>query len=141
MSGIFMNEKKKVTIKRKPITAPRPMPIIINPRSVQRALNKVVGTLSDPEYQEQVTKLTQASLKNSVETLQKLIQFSERSSKLDNKGWDSLINGSIDGLMRAYLQFNSDLIVLLQKQSSKTIEILDSALPSEEETKSEPPSE
>ncbi|MCZ7381837.1 MAG: hypothetical protein O8C64_09785 [Candidatus Methanoperedens sp.] len=96
-------------------------------------MNKVVGNLSDPDYQEQVTKLAQASANNSLETLQKLIQVSERMSKLDNKGWDSLIDGSINDLMRAYLQFNSDLIVLLQKQSSKTIDILDAALPSKEE--------
>lgn len=126
-----MSEKKKVTRSKRDATIPRPM--IINQRSIQRAMNKVVGTLSDPDYQEQVTKLAQASANNSLETLQKLIQVSERLSKLDNKGWDSLINGSIDDLMRAYLQFNSDLIVLLQKQSSKTIDILDAALPSQEE--------
>jgi hypothetical protein len=127
-----MSEKKKVTgSKREHKTIPRP--VLINPLSIQRAMNKVVGTLSDPEYQEQVTKLAQASANNSLETLQKLIQVSERLSKLDNRGWDSLINGSIDDLMRAYLQFNSDLIVLLQKQSSKTIDILDAALPGKEE--------
>jgi len=137
-----MSEKKKVTKSRpKPATAPRTMPVILNPRSIQRAINKIAGTLSDPEYQEQVTKLTQASAKNSVETLQKLIVFSDRLSRLDNKGWDSLINSSIDDLMLSYLQFNSDLIVLLQKQSSKTLDILDAALPSQEIKKSRPPSE
>lgn len=137
-----MSEKKKVTKSRsKPATAPRPMPVILNPRSIQRAINKVVGTLGDPEYQEQVTKLTQASAKNSVETLQKIAVFSDRLSRLDNKGWDSLINNSIDDLMLSYLQFNSDLIVLLQKQSSKTLDILDAALPSQEVKKSRPPSE
>ena len=127
-----MSEKKKVTrSKRERTTIPRPM--AINPRSIQRAMNKVVGNLSNPDYQEQVTKLAQASANNSLETLQKLIQVSERVSKLDNKGWESLIDGSIDDLMRSYLQFNSDLIVLLQKQSSKTIDILDAALPGKEE--------
>ncbi|MGB8217034.1 MAG: hypothetical protein WCE94_07010 [Candidatus Methanoperedens sp.] len=127
-----MSEKKKVTRSKRENTAiPRPM--TINPRSVQKAMNKVVANLSNPDYQEQVTKLAQASANNSLETLQKLIQVSERVSKLDNKGWDSLIDGSIDDLMRAYLQFNSDLIVLLQKQSSKTIDILDAALPGKEE--------
>lgn len=137
-----MSERKKAAnSKREPKTIPRPMLITPNPRSIQRAINKVVGTLSDPEYQEQVTKLTQASVKNSLETLQKMSQFSERLSRLDNKGWDSFINNSIDDLMRSYLQFNSDLIVLLQKQSSRTIEILDAALPDQEETESRPPSE
>jgi hypothetical protein len=127
-----MSEKKKVTRSKRENTA-IPRPVMINQRSIQRAMNKVVGNLSDPDYQEQVTKLAQASANNSLETLQKLIQVSERMSKLDNKGWDSLIDGSINDLMRAYLQFNSDLIVLLQKQSSKTIDILDAALPSKEE--------
>jgi hypothetical protein len=127
-----MSEKKKDTrTKRERTTIPRPM--TINPRSVQKAMNKVVATLSNPDYQEQVTKLAQASANNSLETFQKLVQVSERVSKLDNKGWETLIDGSIDDLMRAYLQFNSDLIVLLQKQSSKTIEILDAALPGQEE--------
>ncbi len=127
-----MSEKKKETrTRRERTTIPRPM--TINPRSVQKAMNKVVANLSNPDYQEQVTKLAQASANNSLETLQKLVQVSERVSKLDNKGWDTLIDGSIDDLMRAYLQFNSDLIVLLQKQSSKTIAILDAALPSQEE--------
>jgi hypothetical protein len=127
-----MSEKKKVTRSKRENTA-IPRPVMINQRSIQRAMNKVVGNLSDPDYQEQVTKLAQASANNSLETLQKLIQVSERMSKLDNKGWDSLIDGSVNDLMRAYLQFNSDLIVLLQKQSSKTIAILDAALPSQEE--------
>jgi hypothetical protein len=127
-----MVEKKKVTRSKRENTA-IPRPVMINQRSIQRAMNKVVGNLSDPDYQEQVTKLAQASANNSLETLQKLIQVSERMSKLDNKGWDSLIDGSINDLMRAYLQFNSDLIVLLQKQSSKTIDILDAALPGKEE--------
>lgn len=127
-----MSVKKKDTrTRRERTTIPRPM--TINQRSIQRAMKKVVGNLSNPDYQEQVTKLAQASANNSLETLQKLIQVSERVSKLDNKGWDSLIDGSIDDLMRAYLQFNSDLIVLLQKQSSKTIAILDAALPGQEE--------
>jgi hypothetical protein len=127
-----MSEKKKVTRSKRENTA-IPRPVMINQRSIQRAMNKVVGNLSDPDYQEQVTKLAQASANNSLETLQKLVQVSERMSKLDNKGWDSLIDGSVNDLMRAYLQFNSDLIVLLQKQSSKTIDILDAALPRKEE--------
>ncbi len=137
-----MSERKKVTNnKREPKAIPTPMLATPDPRSIQRAINKVIGTLSNPEYQEQVTKLTQASVNNSIETLQKMSNFSERLSKLDNKGWDSFINNSIDDLMRAYLQFNSELIVLMQKQSSKTIEILDAALPNQEKTKSRPPSE
>lgn len=136
-----MSEKKKASIpKRKSTTIPYPTLITPHPRSIQRAINKIVGTLNNPEYQEQLTRLTQASVTNSLQTVQKLSHFSERMSKLDNRGWESLINGSIDDLMRAYLQFNSDLTVLLQKLSNKTIEILDKALPSQKETRCRPPS-
>ena len=86
----------------------------------------------DPEYQEQMAKLTQAAVTNSLKTLQKMTQVSQRMTKLDEKGWETLINTSIDDLMRSYLQFNSDLVDLLQKLSSKTTEILDRSLPEQE---------
>jgi len=129
-----LSKKRKASIpERKSTTTPYPKLITPNARSVQRAINKVVGTLNNPEYQEQMTKLTQASVANSLQTLQKMSQISSRLSKLDNEGWESFINGSIDDLMRIYLQFNSDLVGLLQKLSNKTTEILDKSLPSQKE--------
>ena len=129
-----MSKKRNVeSSKPESATIPCPKIITLHPRSVQRAMNKIVGTLNNPDYQEQMTKITQASVTNSLQTLQKLSQIYERTCKLDNKGWDTLINGSIDDLMRAYLQFNSDLTVLIQKLSNKTIEIFDRSMPSDEE--------
>lgn len=132
-----MSEKRKAATPEVESTAtPSLKPIIIHPRSIQRAINKIAGTLNNPEYQEQLTKLTQTSVKNSLQTLQKMSQLSQRVSKLDDRGWESLISSSIDDLMRTYLQFNSDLVVLLQKLSSKTTDILDQSLPSQQEQES-----
>ncbi len=107
--------------------------IKIDPRAIQRAINKIAGTINNPEYQEQMTKLTQAAVTNSLKTLQKMTQISARLTKLDESGWESLVNTSVDDLMRSYLQFNSDLVDLLQKLSTKTTEILDRSLPEQEE--------
>jgi len=107
--------------------------IKINPRAIQRAINKIAGTISNPEYQEQMTKLTQAAVTNSLKTLQKMTEISQRMTKLDEEGWEKLINTSIEDLMRSYLQFNSDLVDLLQKLSVKTTDILNRALPEQKQ--------
>lgn len=107
--------------------------IKINPRAIQRAINKIAGTINNPEYQEQMTKLTQAAVTNSLKTVQKMTQISARMTKLDEDGWENLINTSVDDLMRSYLQFNSDLVDLIQKLSTKTTEILDRSLPEQKE--------
>lgn len=83
-------------------------------------------TLTNPEYQQQLTKLAQASITNSLQTFQRLSTLSTRLSKMDNQTMSSLVEGSIDDLTRAFLQFNSDQMVLLQRLSAKTLEILDS---------------
>lgn len=103
--------------------------VLLDPRFVGQAINHIVKNLNDPEYQNQLTKLTQVSITNSLQTLQKLTQFSTRVSQLDREGLEGLVEGSIDDLTRAYLQFSSDLLVLLQKLSSRTLEILDNASP------------
>jgi hypothetical protein len=107
--------------------------IKINPRAIQRAINKIAGTINNPEYQEQMTKLTQAAVTNSLKTLQKMTQISARMTKLDEEGWENLVNTSVEDLMRSYLQFNSDLVDLMQKLSTKTTEILDRSMPEQEE--------
>ncbi len=47
-------------------------------------------------------------------------------SKMDSKTMSSVVESSIDDLTRAFLQFNSDQLVLLQRLSARTLEILDS---------------
>ncbi len=96
-------------------------------------MNRVIETLNDPKYQEQLTKLTQASISDSLQTLQKFREFSTHASKLDKEGMNSLVNNSIGDLMRSYLQFNTELILLMQKMSSRSLEILDNAIQEQEQ--------
>jgi hypothetical protein len=105
--------------------APRATVIEIDPRVVQRVLNQAMKTLSNPEYQQQLTKLTQSSIVNSLQTFQRLSTLSTRLSNMDNETMSEVVEGSIDDLTRALLQFNSDQLVLLQRLSARTLEILD----------------
>jgi hypothetical protein len=82
-------------------------------------------TLSNPEYQQQLTKLTQSSIVNSLQTFQRLSTLSTRLSNMDSETMSEVVEGSIDDLTRALLQFNSDQLVLLQRLSARTLEILD----------------
>jgi len=99
--------------------------INVDPRTVQRALNQAVKTFSDPEYQAQITKLTQASITNSLQTIQKMGVLSGRLSKLNDADMNTVVEESINDLTRAILQFNSDQLVLVQKLSARTLEILE----------------
>jgi len=105
--------------------APRATVIEIDPRVIQRVLNQAMKTLSNPEYQQQLTKLTQSSIVNSLQTFQRLSTLSTRLSNMDNETMSEVVEGSIDDLTRALLQFNSDQLVLLQRLSARTLEILD----------------
>lgn len=97
----------------------------VDPRTVQRALNQAIKTFSDPEYQAQITKLTQASIANSLQTIQKMSVLSGRLSKLNSADMSNVVEGSMEELTKAILQFNSDQLVLLQKLSARTLEILE----------------
>jgi len=99
--------------------------INLDPRLIQRALNQALKTLNNPEYQQQLTKLTQMSIANSLATFQKLGTLSTRLSNMDSETMSEVVEGSIDDLTRALLQFNSDQLVLLQRLSARTLEILD----------------
>jgi len=99
--------------------------INVDPRTVQRALSQAVKTFSDPEYQAQITKLTQASITNSLQTIQKMGVLSGRLSKLNDADMNAVVEESINDLTRAILQFNSDQLVLVQKLSARTLEILE----------------
>jgi hypothetical protein len=107
-------------------SSPRATVIELDPRLIQRALNQAVKTLTNPEYQQQLTKLTQASIVNSLQTVQRLGTLSTRLSNMDSETMSNIVAGSIDDLTRALLQFNSDQLVLLQRLSARTLEILDS---------------
>ncbi|MCL4436974.1 MAG: hypothetical protein M1503_06870 [Thaumarchaeota archaeon] len=108
--------------------ASKPSLMLLDPRIIEHAMNRITETLNDPAYQEQLTKLAQASISDSLQTLQKFRQFSTHASKLDREGMNSLVNNSIGDLMRAYLQFNTDLLMLSQKMSSRSLDILEKAI-------------
>ncbi len=97
----------------------------VDPRTVQRALNQAIKTFSDPEFQAQITKLTQASIANSLQTIQKMSVLSGKLSKLNSADMSTVVEGSINDLTKAILQFNSDQLVLLQKLSARTLEIIE----------------
>jgi len=102
-----------------------PTTLKLDPIVIQRALNQAVKTFTNPEYQQQLTKFTQASVVNSLQTFQRLSTLSTRLSKMDNETMSNVVEGSIDDLTSAFLQFNSDQLVLLQKLSARTLEIID----------------
>jgi hypothetical protein len=95
-----------------------------DPKSGKRALNKALRTLGNPEYQEQLSKLTQEAFVNSVQAFQSLGLLSVRLSKLDSKDMTEVVEGSIDEFTRAFLQYNSEQLVLFQRLSARTLEIL-----------------
>lgn len=94
-----------------------------DPKAVKRALDRAVKTLVSPEYQEQLTKMAQASIINSLETIKRF----GRLSKLDSSRMPEIMERSVEELTRAFLQFNSEQLTLLQRLSSRTLEILDEA--------------
>ena len=61
-----------------------PQALNVNPQVVQRVLTAAIKTVSSPEYQQQITKLSQASISNSLQVLQKMGTLSTRLSKMDS---------------------------------------------------------
>lgn len=99
--------------------------ILIDPTSIPKIISRLSETLSDPEYQEQLRKIMLDSIRNTLSSLQRLGQLTTQVTQLDSKGLSSLINGSVSEVMRANLQFSSDLMLLLQKHSDRLIQILE----------------
>jgi hypothetical protein len=125
---------KKNTVKSKTATVCRPKITVPNPESIQQALDEIKTTINDPEYQEQLKKLTQLSVANSLLTVRKLSTLSERVSQLDSEGMDKLVSGSVSDMMRLSLQFNSEMLTLVQKMSNQMVDILDKATPEPQES-------
>ena len=105
--------------------ASNPGVINVDPRMVQRVLNEVLKTFTSPEYQQQVTKLSQASITNSLQAIQKMSMLSGKLSKMDSQEMSNVVERSVNDLTKAFMQFNTDQFVLLQKLSARTLEILD----------------
>jgi len=118
----------------------KPKTVLPNPKTVQKAIDQIVSTLNNPEYKDQLTKLTQASVNNTVQTAQKLGRVTARMSKLDNEEMTELVSNSVGDMMRLYIQFNTELLTLMQKVSNRAVDIIEKATPTAEETQIEPTS-
>jgi hypothetical protein len=117
-----------------------PKTVMPNPKTVQKAIDQIVSTLNNPEYKDQLTKLTQASVNNTVQTAQRLSKVTARMSKLDNEEMTALVSNSVADMMRLYIQFNTELLTLVQKVSNRAVDIIEKAALNPEETNSEPSS-
>ena len=131
-------EKPKPRSKR--VSEAKSKTVMPNPKTVQKAIDQIVSTLNNPEYKDQLTKLTQASVNNTVKTVQRLGKVTARMSKLDNEEMTALVSNSVGDMMRLYIQFNTELLTLVQKVSDRAVDIIEKAAPSAEETQAEPTS-
>jgi len=129
---------KKTSAKAKRSSPVKDKTVMPNPKTVQKAIDQIVSTLNNPEYKDQLTKLTQASVNNTVQTAQRLGKVSARMSKLDNEEMTALVSNSVADMMRLYIQFNTELLTLVQKVSNRAVDIIEKAAPVTEETKDKP---
>jgi hypothetical protein len=131
-------ETKKTRAKRTTFSEVNPKTVMPNPKTVQKAIDQIVSTLNNPEYKDQLTKLTQASVNNTVQTAQRLSKVSARMSKLDNEEMTEIVSSSAADMMRLYIQFNTELLTLMQKVSNRAVDIIEKAATNtEEETSTE----
>lgn len=125
---------KKTTTRAKSATEAIPKTVMPNSKTVQKAIDQIVTTLNNPEYKDQLTKLTQASVNNTVQTAQRLSKASARINKLNNEEMTELVSNSVSDMMRLYIQFNTELLTLVQKVSNRAVDIIEKATPTTEET-------
>jgi hypothetical protein len=128
---------KKTASKAKGTDEVNPKTVMPNPKTVQKAIDQIANTLNNPETREQLTKLTQASVNNTVQTAQRLSKASARMSKLTNEEMTELVSNSVSDMMRLYIQFNTELLTLVQKVSNRAVDIIEKAAPVPEETSTE----
>jgi hypothetical protein len=128
---------KKTSAKAKTTTEANPKMVMPNPKTVQKAIDQIANTLNNPETRAQLTKLTQASVNNTVQTAQRLSKATARMSKLNNEEMTELVSNSVSDMMRLYIQFNTELLTLVQKVSNRAVDIIEKATPTTEETTTE----
>jgi uncharacterized phage infection (PIP) family protein YhgE len=130
-------QTRKTSSKAKSTAEVNPKTVMPNPKTVQKAIDQIANTLNNPETREQLTKLTQASVNNTVQTAQRLSKASARMSKLSNEEMTELVSNSVSDMMRLYIQFNTELLTLVQKVSNRAVDIIEKAAPVQEETPTE----
>ncbi len=128
---------KKTNAKAKRATEANPKTVMPNPKTVQKAVDQIVNTLNNPEYKDQLTKLTQASVNTTVQTAQRFSKATTKMSKLNNEEMTELVSNSVSDMMRLYIQFNTELLTLIQKVSNRAVDIIEKATPTSEETTTE----
>jgi hypothetical protein len=104
----------------------------INPETVQKAIDQIVTTLNNPDYKDQLTKLTQISVNNTVKTAQRLNAVTNRMSRMDHEEMTELVGNSIGDMMQLYIQFNTELVTLVQKTSNRAVDIIENSTPGTE---------
>lgn len=119
---------------RRRAAARNPKTVLPNPKSVQEAINQISSTLNNPEYKDQLTRLTQLSVNNAVQTAQRLSKVAASMSQLDSDEMTEVVSNSVGDMMQLYLQFNSELLTLMQKVSNRAVEILEKASQTSKET-------
>jgi hypothetical protein len=128
---------KKTSSKTKSTAELNPKMVMPNPKTVQKAIDQIANTLNNPDTRAQLTKLTQASVNNTVQTAQRLSKATARMSKLNNEEMTELVSNSVSDMMRLYIQFNTELLTLVQKVSNRAVDIIEKATPVPEETPAE----
>ena len=128
---------KKANTKAKSTAEANPKTVMPNPKTVQKAIDQIVNTLNNPEYKDQITKLTQASVNTTVQTAQRLSKATKKMSKLNNEEMTELVSNSVSDMMRLYIQFNTELLTLVQKVSNRAVDIIEKATTTTEETTTE----
>jgi hypothetical protein len=128
---------KKTSSKTKSTAEVNPKMVMPNPKTVQKAIDQIANTLNNPDTRDQLTKLTQASVNNTVQTAQRLSKATARMSKLNNEEMTMLVSNSVSDMMRLYIQFNTELLTLVQKVSNRAVDIIERATPIPEETPAE----
>ena len=128
---------KKTNAKAKRTTEANPKTVMPNPKTDQKAIDQIVNTLNNPEYKDQITKLTQASVNTTVQTAQRLSKATKKMSKLNNEEMTELVSNSVSDMMRLYIQFNTELLTLVQKVSNRAVDIIEKATTTTEETTTE----
>jgi hypothetical protein len=128
---------KKTSSKTKSTAEVNPKMVMPNPKTVQKAIDQIANTLNNPDTRDQLTKLTQASVNNTVQTAQRLSKATARMSKLNSEEMTELVSNSVSDMMRLYIQFNTELLTLVQKVSNRAVDIIERATPIPEETPAE----
>jgi hypothetical protein len=128
---------KKTNAKARHTAEANPKTVMPNPKTVQKAIDQIVNTLNNPEYKDQITKLTQASVNTTVQTAQRLSKATTKMSKLNNEEMTELVSNSVSDMMRLYIQFNTELLTLVQKVSNRAVDIIEKATPTSDETTTE----